>query len=198
MLQMGSSCLLNKIFSSSSEIYYREPGLYPFLPDIVETMTTLNQAQYNHSESWVIIKVSQKIEKLYICLANEGSVLACFCFFTELPHIFKIIVGNEYGALLRGAGPHKPDFAHDVFRIHCIMIYKNLIEYNIVCDTKFHLLRCFRFVSKLKVGNIMTAWQYKNYQTYCSLQFRPLVRSFFIVLKLTWETQFSEKHRLYL
>ena len=48
--------------------------------------------------------------------------------------------------MLRQKGPHKPKFAYDVFRIHSFMIDTDLIEYNIVDDTKTALLRCFVFL----------------------------------------------------
>ena len=73
--------------------------------------------------------------------------------------------------MLRGKGPHKTEFAYDIVREHSLMIYTNLIEYNIVGDTKAPLLRCFFFVSKLKSGDIITTGQYMNYQTLSNLQF---------------------------
>ena len=87
--------------------------------------------------------------------------------------------GNEFGVMLRGKGPHKPEFAYDIVRIHSFMIYTDLIEYNIVGDTKAPLLRCFPFISKLKSGDIITTGQYMNYQTFSNLQFRPLLKNSF-------------------
>ena len=57
------------------------------------------------------------------------------------------------------------------------MMYTDLIEYNIVGDTKASLLRCFPFISKLKSGDILTTGQYMNYQTFSNLQFRPLLKN---------------------
>ena len=37
--------------------------------------------------------------------------------------------------MLRGKGPHKPEFAYDIERIHSLIIDTGLIEYNIVGDT---------------------------------------------------------------
>ena len=59
------------------------------------------------------------------------------------------------------------------------MIYSDLVEYNIVGDTKAPLLRCFPFISKLKGGDIVTTGQYMNYQTFSNLQFRPLLKNSF-------------------
>ena len=110
-------------------------------------------------------------------LANEGSGLAFFN--TDLGHIFGSNVGNEFGVMLREKGPHKPKFAYDTVRIQSLMIYTDLIEYNIVVDTKAPLLRCFPFVSKLKSGDIITTGQHMNYQTFRNLQFRPLLKNSF-------------------
>ena len=100
-------------------------------------------------------------------------------FSTDLGHIFGSNVGNEFGVMLRGRGPHKPEFAYDIVHIHSLMIYTDLIEYNIVGDTRAPLLRFILFISKLKSGDIITTGQYMNYQTFSNLQFRPLLKNFF-------------------
>ena len=123
------------------------------------------------------VKVSRRTQKVGIYLANEGSGLAFFS--TDLGLIFGSNVGNEFGVMLRGKRPHKPEFAYDIVRIHSLMIYTDLIEYNIVGDTKAPLLRCFPFISKLKPGDIITTRQYMNYQAFSNLQFRPLLKKFF-------------------
>ena len=37
---------------------------------------------------------------------------------------------------MRGKGPHEPKFAYDIVRIHSLMIDTDVVEYNIVGDTK--------------------------------------------------------------
>ena len=81
--------------------------------------------------------------------------------------------------MLRGKGPHKPEFAYDIVRIHTLTIYIDLIGYNIVGDTKVPLLRCFPFISEPKSGDIITTGQYMNNQTFSNLQFRPLLKNSF-------------------
>ena len=124
----------DKKLSESSEFYYLEPGLYPFITDIVEAMNILIQERHNHSENCIKVKVSRRTQKVEIYLANEVSGLAFFS--TSLGHIFGSNIGNEFGVMLRGKVPHKPEFAYHIVRIHSLMIYINLIEYNIVGDTK--------------------------------------------------------------
>ena len=177
MSQRENLCFFDTKFSKSSEFYYLEPGLYPSITDIVEAMTTLIQEKHKHSESFITVKVSRRTQSFEIYLANEGYVLAFFS--TDLILILGENVGNEFGAMLRGKGPHKPEFAYNIVRIHSRMIYTDLIEYNIVGDTKAPLLRCFPFFSKLKAGDIITTGQYMNYQPFSNLQFRPLLKKFF-------------------
>ena len=135
-------------------------------------MNTLIQERNNHNETCITNRVSRITQKVVIMLANDSSGLA-FCS-TDFGHIFGNNVGNEFGVLMIKKGPQEPEFAYDVVRIHSLMIYSNLVEYNIVGDTKAPLLRCFPFISKLKGGDIRTSGQ-----TFSNLQFRPLLKHFF-------------------
>ena len=177
MLRRENLCFLTKKLSKSSNFYYLEPGLYPSITDIVEAMNILIQERNNHSENCITIEVSRRTRKVEIYLANKRSVPAFFS--TDLGHIFGSNVGNEFGVMLRGKGPHKPESAFDIVRIHSLMIYTDLILYNIVGDTKVSLLRCFLFISQLKSGDIITSGQYMNYQTFSNLQFRRLPKNSF-------------------
>ena len=143
--------------------YNLEPGLYTSITDIVEAMNTRIQERNNHNETYITVKVSRRTQKVVIRIANDTSGLA-FCS-TDLGHIF----GNNWGN----------EFAYDIVRIHSLMIYSDLVEYNIVGDTKAPLLRFFPFISKLNGGDIITTGQYMNYQTFSNLQFRPLLKNFF-------------------
>ena len=183
MLRRENLCFFDKKLSKSFEFYYLESGLYPFITDTVEAMNILIQERHNHSENCIKVKVSRRTQNFEIYLANEGSGLAFLS--TDLGHIFGSNVGNEFGVMLRGKGPHKPEFAYDIVRIHSLMIYTDLIEYNIVGDTKVPLLRCFLFISQLKSGDFITTGQHMNYQTFTNLQFRPRSKNFFIVFTMT-------------
>ena len=78
-----------------------------------------------------------------------------------------------------GKGHHEPEFAYDIVRIHSLMIYSDLVEYNIFRDTKAPLIRCFPFISNLTGGDIITTGQYMNYQTFSNLQLRTLLKNSF-------------------
>ena len=180
-----------KKISRSSEFYYLEPGLQPSITDIVEAMNILIQERHNHSENCIKVEVSRRTQKVEIYPTNEGSGLAFFS--TDLGQIFGSNVGNEFGVMLRRKRHHKPEFAYDIIRIHSLMIYTDLIEYNIVGDTKAPLLRCFSFISELKSGEIITAGQYMNYRTFSNLQIRPLLKNSFHSIHIDLRDTSGEK-----
>ena len=177
--------------SKSTSTYNLEPGLYISITDIVKAMNTLIQERNNHNETCITVKVSSRTQKVVIILANDTSGLAICS--TDLGHIFGNNVGNEFGILMIGKGPHEPQFAHDIVCIHSLMIYSDLVEYSIVGDTKAPLLRCFSFISKLKGGDIITTGQYMNYQTFSNLQFRPLLKNSFHSRHIDPRDPFGEK-----
>ena len=140
--------------------------------------------------------MTRRTQKFQIYLAKEASGLAFFS--TDLGHILGSTIDTDFGVMLRRKGPHKPEFAYDLVHIHSLIIYTDLIEYNIVKETKALLLRCIPFMPKIKSGDIITTGQYMNYQIFSNLHFRPLLKFFFIVFTLTWETRAVRKYLLYL
>ena len=173
----GNFMFFDEKLSKSTSTYSIKPGLYTSITDIVQYMNMLIQERNNHNEICITVKVSRRTRKDVIMLANDTCGLA-FCS-TDLGQIFGNKVGNQFGVLMIGKGPHEPQFAYDIVRIHSLMIYSDLVKYGIVGDTKTPLLRCFLFISKLKGGDIITTGQYMNYQTFSHLQFRPLLKNSF-------------------
>ena len=94
---------------------------------------------------------------------------------------------------MSGKRPHEPTFAYDIVRIPSLMIYTDIVEYNIVGDTKAPLLRCFPFMSKLKSGDIITTGQYMNYQTFSNLQFGLLLKNSFHSIHIDLRDTSEEK-----
>ena len=154
-------------------------------------MNTLIQERNNHNETCTTVTVSHRKQKVVIMLANDSCGLA-FCS-TDLGHLFGNNVGNHFGVLMKGKGPHEPQFAYDIVRIHSLMIYSDLVEYSIVGDTKSPLRRCVPFISKLKGGDIITTGQYVNYQTFIKLQFRPLLKNCFHSIHIDLRDTSGEK-----
>ena len=135
--------------------------------------------------------MSRRTQEVENYVAKEVSGLAFFS--KGLEHIYGSKVGSEFGVMLRGKRPHKPKFAYDIVRIHSLMIYTDLIEYNIVGDTKIPLLRCIPFILKLKAGEITTTGRYMNYQTFNNLQLRPLLKNFFHSIHIDLRDTSGEK-----
>ena len=181
--------------SKTTEAYYLEPGLYS-ITDIVEAMKTLIQERNNHRDTCITIKVSRVTQKVKVYLANEESSLAIFS--TDLGHMFGGDVRNDSGILMRGKEPHQPSFAYDIVRILSLMIYTEIVEYNIVGHTKSPLLRCFPFISKLKSGDIITSGQYMNYKTFSNLQFRRLLKNCFHSIHIDLRNTSGEKNLFFL
>ena len=134
----GKFKFFDKKFSKSTSTYNLEPGLYTSITDIVEAMNTLIQERNNHNETCIKVIVSRRTQKVVIMLANDSSGLA-FCS-TDLGHIFGNNEGNELRVLMIGKRPHEPEFAYDIVRIHSLMIYSDIVDYNIIGDTKAPLL----------------------------------------------------------
>ena len=86
--------------------------------------------------------------------------------------------------MLKGERPHKPEFVYEIIRTHSLILLKDLIEYNIVGETKTPLLCYFLFIWKLKLGDIITTGQNMNYQTFSNLQIRSLLEKFFFVFHI--------------
>jgi len=140
--------------SKTKDYYHLEPGLYPSVTDIVEAMNSLIQNRNNHNTTCIGVKVDRRTQKVAISLVNDESSLVISSI--DMGHIFGGDVRNDRGILMLGKGPHKPLFAYDIVRIHSLMIYTDIVEYNIVGDTKAPLLRCFPFISKVKSGDVTT------------------------------------------
>ena len=73
------------------------------------------------------------------------------------------------------------------------MIYSDIVEYNIVGDTKAALLRCIPFISKIKNGDIISTGQYMKYQNFPNLQFKNLLKFFSTALNLSPATHTVKK-----
>ena len=187
----GKYMFYDEKLSKTTDAYYLEPGLYSSITDIVEAMNTLIQERNNHRDTCITIKVSRVTQKVKVYLANEESSLAISS--TDLGHIFGGDLRNDSGILMRGKEPHEPTFAYDIVRILSLMIHTDIVEYNIVGDTKAPLLRCFPFISKLKSGDLITTGQYMNYQTFSNLQIRRLLKNSFHSIHIDLRDTSGEK-----
>ena len=112
-------------------------------------------------------------------------------FIKDLRHISGSNVAFEFAVMLRGKALHNPKFAPDLVGLHSLMIYTDLIEYKIVGSTKAPFLRFFSFY--FTAGDFLTMVKYMNYETFSSLEFRPLLKRSFQSIHMTWGTRALKK-----
>ena len=183
-------------FKIYDKLQSRTWSIHSSITDNVKAMNMFIQGRNNHNETCITVKVSRRKQKVVNMLANDTCGLA-FCS-TDLGHIFGYNVGNELAVLMIRKGPHEPEFAYGIIRIHSLIIHSDLVEYKSVGDTKAPLLRCFPFISELEGGDIITTGQYMNYQTFSNLQFRPLLKNSFHSIHIDLRDTSGEKNPLYL
>ena len=112
-------------------------------------MNILIQDRQNYSEDCIALRLPRRTQIFDIYLANESSGLV---FFTrDLGHIFGSKVGNKFVVTLREKGHQNSEFAY-----HHQKMYTNLIEYNIVVDTKAALLSLY---FKTQTGDLISTEQ---------------------------------------
>ena len=113
--------------------------------------------------------VNKITRQISLRLPNQNCLLVLFS--ADFCHIF----GSEeavfdMGVFMGGTGPHCPKFLYDIVQIHILMIYSDIVESNIVGDTKAALLRCIPFISKIKNEDIISTGECINYQNFPNLQ----------------------------
>ena len=133
-----------------SDYYTLDPGLYPSISDIVNEMDKKIQEREKFEKTPIKLYVNKITQRISLSLPNQNSLLVIFS--ADLCHVF----GCEeavycMGVSMSGAGSHFPKFPYDIVRIHTLMIYSDVVEYNIVGDTKAALSRCIPFISKLRM-----------------------------------------------
>ena len=154
-----------------SDYYTFDPGINPSISDIVNEMNRKIQEREKYGKMPIKLHVNKITQRISLSLPNQNSLLVIFS--ADLCHIFgceEAVYGM--GVLMSGAGPHFPKIPYELVRIHTLMIYSDIVEYNIVGDEKAALLQCIPFISKVKNGDIISTGQYMYYQIFPNLQFR--------------------------
>ena len=135
-----------------------EPGLYPSIVDLVVAMNNkirepLGAQVFEYNGIYASVdKITQKVANH---LPESQSVFIIQS--ADLSHIFGCdLEQNQTRVIMKRKGPNYPQYPYDIIRIHSLMIYSDIIEYNIVGDTKTPLLRCIPFISKVKSGDIIS------------------------------------------
>ena len=173
-----------------------EPGLYPSIVDIVVAMNNKmrerlgDQAFENNGFHVSMEKITQKF---VVHLPENQSVVIIQS--SDTSHIFGIdLEQNQTGVIMKRKGPHYPQYSYDIMRIHSLVIYSDIIEYNTAGDTKNPLLRCIPFISKIKSGDKTSTGQYMNYQFFVTnLQFEKLKKKYLHSIKIELRNSTGEK-----
>ena len=150
------------------------------------------QEREKYEKTPIKLHVNTITQRISLSLPNQNSLLVIFS--ADLCHVFgceEAVYGM--GVFMSGGGPHFPKFPYDIVRIHTLMIYSDIVEYNIVGDTKAALLRCIPFISKVKNGDIISTGQYMNYQNFPNLQFKKILKNSFHSIKLELRDSYGEK-----
>ena len=172
-----------------------EPGLYPSIVDIVVAMidkVRKRKGAQKYEYNGIYVSVDKITQKVAIHLPEDQSVFIIQS--ADLSHNFGCdLEQNQTGVIMKGKGPHYPQYSYDIIRIHSLMIYSDIIEHNIVGDTKTPLLRCIPFISKVKNGDIISTGQYMNYQSFTNLQFKKLLKNSFHIIKIELRDTTGEK-----
>ena len=131
------------------------------------------QEREKYEKTPIKLHVNKITQRISLRFPNQNSLLVIFS--ADLCRVFGVeeaVYG--LGVFMSGAGPHFPKFPYDLVRTNTLILCNDIVEYNIVGDTKAALLRCIPFISKVKNGDIISTGQYKNYQSFLNLQFKKV------------------------
>ena len=118
-----------------SDYYTHEPGLYPSISDIVNEMKKKIQERDKYDKTPMRLHVNKITQQISFRLPNENSLLVILS--ADLCHVFgcaEAVYGMDI--FMSIAGSHFLKFPYDIVRIHTLMIYSDIVQYNIVGDTK--------------------------------------------------------------
>ena len=172
-----------------------EPGLYPSIVDIVVAMNDKVRKRIgaqNYEYNGIYVSIDKITQKIAIHLPEDQSVFIIQS--ADLSHTFGCdLEQNQTGVIMKGKGPHYPQYSYDIIKIHSLMIYSDIIEHKIVGDTKTPLLLCIPFISKVRNGDIISTGQYMNYQSFTNLQLKIFFKNSFHSIKIELRDTTNEK-----
>ena len=112
-----------------------EPGLYPSIVDIVVDMNNKTRAREHLGEyNRIYVSVDKITQKVAVHLPENQSL-----FIIQSVDLSQIIgcdsEQNQTGVIMKGKGPHYPQYSYNTIRMHSLILYSDIIEYIIVGDT---------------------------------------------------------------
>lgn len=166
-------------YDSKTEILYLQPGMYSYFEEIILSMNQLIRSNFNNAPS-IDYKVDRTTGKVTITLARNTSLVLAS---NDLTCIFGFTEQRDQGIILTGDNDHEAPLPIDILRFHSMMIYSDIVEYNIVGDTKAPLLRCFPLMSKVRDGSLSIT-QYMGYRSFDKIQYKKLLKTSFHSVKI--------------
>ena len=171
--------------------------MYPSIGDIVVAMNNKIRERLGAKAfeyNGVYVSVDKITQRVAVHLLENQSVFIIQS--SGLSHTFGCdLEQNQTGVIMKRKRPHYPQYSYDIIRIHSLMIYSDIIDYNIVGDTETPLLRCIPFISKVKSGGIISTGQYMKFtgQSFINLKFEKLLKNSFHSIKIELKDTTSEK-----
>ena len=87
----------------------------------------------------IFVSVDKIAQKIAIHLPEDQSVFIIQS--ADLSHIFGCdLEQNQTGVIMKGKVSYYPQYPYDIMRIHFLLIYRDITEFNIAGDTKTPLL----------------------------------------------------------
>ena len=132
-----------------------EPGLHPSIVYIIAAMNSKigeRLGAQNFEYNGIYESVHKVTHKVAVHLPETQSVFIIQS--SDLSHIFGCdLEQNLTAVIMKRKSPHYPQYSYDIIKKHSLKIYFDFIEYNIVGDTKTHVLHCIPFISRVKSGD---------------------------------------------
>ena len=143
-----------------------EPGFYPSFIDIVVAMNNKTRGRLD-AQSFQYNGIYVSVDKITPKIVHLPEYQSVFIVqIADLSHVFGCdLEQNQTGVNMKGKGSQYPQYSHDIKWKHSLMIYIDIIEYNIVGDAKTPIVRCIPFISKVK--------RYNFYRTVHELSILP-------------------------
>ena len=171
-----------KKLSKLSESYYLEPVSTPPLRILLKPSTLSFKKGTNTVKAVSQLNCLEERKKIRFTLQMKDLV-----FSEEVGHIFGSNVGNEFREIMRGKGPHNPEFAYDICCIHSWFKRTRLSTISLAtrkarCSVAFVLFQSSK-VETLYLRD--STWTIRFLVTHNSNKYWKIL---FIVFTMTWKT----------
>ena len=171
-VEIFSNKSLNFFCNFSAGFFSVEPGFYHYITDIVETMKAVIQKRQNHLETSLAVKVSWGKQKMRFTSEMKDRVLNSFVrtwvLFLEAMLALTLLIFEKkttsQASICFWHFPHT--FSHGIHRLD--WVHNCWQQKSSIAELLF---------SKQEHSEIKITGHYMNYQKFCNLQLRPLLKN---------------------